>query len=218
MKGTITLISNTDRVKVGDIEPVFIAPGDYKTIVYDVEIVPENLKAEIYTIFGDAPSSLDRILEAKTDVEIIEVIDRCKFNEDNVNWVKYNLQKSSFIVGIKNNFDVDCWVDLEFNDVIINNRKETFGVEGAVKISAGKSKKIYLKKEMTKEDLSKNPFIDLTLYSGEKENSLVNVFRGKFELKIESLSLLTYALIVLGVIIVILLIILFILKKREEEF
>lgn len=62
-----------------------------------------------------------------------------------------------------------------------------------------------------------NPFIDLIAYFGEKEDSLVNIFKGRFELKIEALTTLTYLIIGLLGIIVLLIIIIIILKRREEE-
>lgn len=214
-KGVITLISGLEKIKVGDIEPIFIAPGDFKTVIYSVNITSlEKLKAEIFTLYGETPSALDRLLEEKVDVSVVEVIDKCRID---VKGISYNKQKKYFVIKTKNIAEVDCWVDVELKDLIIDNMKKTIGTEGSTKIPAGKTKKIIVNQELTEEDIEKNPFVELIAYYGEKEDSLVNMFRGKFELKIEVITLLTYAIIALISIIIILIIIILIIKKRERE-
>ena len=217
LKGTITLISETETTKVGDLEPIFIAPGDYKTIVYPLDISPsENLEAEFHVLFGETASSLDRILEGKARVDIINVIDRCKFDQENIKSVKYSKQKKSFLIKIKNTKEVDCWTDVEIENLIVDSVPKTIGTENNIKIPSGKTKTIRIKEKLTNEDLENNPSVNLIVYSGEKEDSLVNVLKGNFPLKIEFLSTLTYALIILIAIILILIIIIIIKKKKEE--
>jgi len=214
-KGTITLIHGSERTKVGDIDPIFIAPEDFKTVIYPVDLTTlEELRAELFTLFGETSSSLDRILEETRDVEVIEVIDGCKIE---VKRVKYNKQKKAFIAKTENIGEVDCWVDIELEDIVIDNRKRTVGTEGSIKIPKGKTKNILIEEELDEEDLGKNPFVELTAYYGEREDSLVNIFKGRFELGIESFSIMTYAIIILIIIIIILVILVVIIKRREEE-
>jgi hypothetical protein len=70
---------------------------------------------------------------------------------------------------------------------------------------------------MDERDLNDNQFVDLTAYYGEREDSLVKVFRGKFELNISSFGILTYLVIILGVIIVALIVVVIFLRRRDEE-
>jgi len=213
-KGVITLIAG-ERIKIGDIDPVFIAPGDFKTVAYSVNVTAtEKLVAEVYTLYGETPLALDRVLQERVDVSVVEVIDRCKID---IKGISYNKQKKSFAVKTKNTADVDCWVDVELKDVMIDNIKRTIGTEGSTKIARGKTKKIIISQELAEEDIEKNTFVELIAYYGEKEDSLVNVFKGKFELKIEAITILAYAIISLIAIIVILIVIILIIRRREKE-
>lgn len=218
LKGTITVTSELDNLRVGDLDPVFIAPGDYKTVLYPINLSStENLKAEIYTLFGETVSSLDRILQASLDIEMIDVIDRCNLDEDNIKSVRYNRQKKSLFVKIKNNKDVDCWVDIEINNLIVGYSSQTISSENSVRIPKGKTRNIELKQELTKDDLDRNPFVDLVVYSGERDNSLVNTFRASYPLDVETLTLLAILSIIVAVIIIALIIIIIIIKRKEEE-
>ena len=217
-KGTITLIDGDERTRVGDIDPVFIAPGDYKTVVYSVNATSsENLSAELVTLYGESPSALDRMLMGELKVEIVDVIDRCKLDEKDIKWVKYNKQKKSFIIKTRNPSDVDCWVDIELNDILIGFTKITIGTEGSIRIPKGDTKKITIQEELTEEDLERNPTVDLTAYSGEREDSLVHTFKATYPLQVEFLTMLAYITIALVIIIIVLIILIFIIKRRERD-
>ena len=218
-KGTITLVSNGQRIKVGDIDPVFVAPGDYKTTVYSVSIdSTENLSAEIYTLYGDSAASMDRIIQNQTQVEVIQVIDRCKFNPEDIKGLKYNKQKKEFVVTIKNPNEVDCWGNIELRDVVFSYLTRTLSSDKEFLMQSGKTIDVIIKQDLTDDELSKNQNIKFVLYSGEKEDSLVNVLTiDQFPLKIENLTLMTYAIIGLVIVIMVLIIIIIILKRRKDE-
>jgi hypothetical protein len=214
-RGTITLISDLGEQRVGDMEAIFIAPDDFKTVTYSgVDVQGENLIAEIYTLYGDSSSALDRILRGTFNVSTINVIDKCEID---VKYVKYNKQKEEFLIKVKNIADVDCWVDIELKDLLINEFQETIGTEGSKRIVAGDSEIVKINQRMTDEDLQDNSFVDLVAYYGEKPDSLVNVFTGRFELGIQKFTLLTYSIFALIIIIIILIIIAIIIKRREDD-
>src|SRR3989339_488167 len=168
-KGTITVKSDTESIKVGDTQPTFITPGNFKTVIYPLELKSlEDLSAEIYTIYGDSKSSSDRILEKEIDIGVIEVLDKCKIE---IKDLKYNKQ----------------------------------------------SKAINIKEEMTEEDLSSNKIINLIAHYGEREENLVNIIQGEFELNIDSLTTITYAILIILLIIILLIVFLFVLKKDDDE-
>ncbi|MFA5857099.1 MAG: hypothetical protein WC867_07080 [Candidatus Pacearchaeota archaeon] len=219
IKGTITLISGTDRIRVGDIDPIFIAPGDYKTISYIVNAtVGDTLEADVYALLGEISSSLDKVLTARVNVTIVEVLDRCKLSKEDIKFLKYNKQKKYFKLRINNPYEIDCWIDFELKDVIMGYTKRTLGIEGSVLIKSKKSQDILIHEELNEEDLLKNPFIKLTVYSGEKEDNLVYVLTiDKMDLRIENLTLITYIIIILIILIIILIIIIFIIKRREDD-
>jgi hypothetical protein len=222
-KGTITLLTNLETKRIGDSDPIFIAPGDFKTITYPLGIKSSSeMQAEIFTLYGDSPSSMDRTLQANVNVNSIEILDKCKIARDDIKSVKYSKQKKSIVITTKNKQDVACWVDIEIKDIILGFRSQIIGTTGSIMIPKQKTKKIYLEQELTESDLEKNPFVRVIAYSGEKENSLVNVFPAagednKFPLEIEGMTLITYAIIAILIIIVILLILFFIMKRREKD-
>jgi hypothetical protein len=219
IKGTFTLSSGGENTRVGDIESIFISPGDYKTIMYSVNLsFIENIKAEVYVLFGESSTSLDRVLRGSMDVSIINIIDNCKIERENIQSIKYNKQKKAFIIKIKNSNPVDCWYDLELNNILIGYTKQTFSIENGVLIKSGKIKEIILYQELDKSDLENNEYIRMTLYSGEKEDSLVNkLIFDKIKLSVENLTVLTYVIIGLVILIIILIIIIFLIRRRDKD-
>jgi len=214
-KGTLTLVSESGRTRLGDLDPVFISPGGFKTIIYDgVEILGENITAEVYTIYGESPSSLDRAIQGTFQVEIVSVLDKCQID---VKYVKYNKQEKAFMIKIKNLGDVECWADVEIRDVLINNIKQTLGAEASENILPGKSKKIFIFERMTDYDLEENPFVDISVYYGEKRDSLVNLFKGRFELDLQKFTLLTYVILIVIFLILILVLWIIIIRRRDND-
>jgi len=219
LKGTITLISSGGRNRVGDLNPIFVAPGDYKTISYSVDVASsDNLTAEISTLFGETPSALDRILTGRLNVGAINILDKCKFSKGDIKKVKYNKQKKVFIITIKNSQQNDCWVDIELNNIHEGYITKTLSLDGSIIIRGGKTKDIEIKEDQTDSDLEKNSMIELTLYSGERDNNLVYTLTSAFPLVIETFTTLTYIAVGIAIMIIILIIIIiFIIKKRKKK-
>lgn len=220
LKGTITVEADGDRKKQGDEDPIFIAPGDYKTIIYPWEInSPQGAIAEIYTLYGETEVALEKILQATLNIESINVIDACQLSTEDIKSVKYSTQKEGIIVKIKNPHDQECWVDLEVINLLIGSAqsKKTIGLEGSLRITPKKTKNIFIAQELTDQDLENNEYVNLRILSGEREDSLVHILEGKFKLEIESLAILTYAIIGLCILIVALIIIIVVIKKRQDK-
>jgi hypothetical protein len=214
-RGTITLISGEETFKVGDIEPIFIAPNDYKTISYPgVEIRGDTLKGSIYTLYGESSSAMDRILQKSVDISIVNVIDKCEID---IKKVSYNKQDGAFYVKVNNPGEVDCWFDVELLNILIDGIKKNLGTDGSMIIEKGKTKDIRIKSKLTDSDLSDNEIVDVAAYYGEKENNLVKVFRGKFELQIESFTLLTYVIAGVVAVAAVFLFIILILRRRRDD-
>jgi hypothetical protein len=214
-KSTINVLSGTDNQVVGDVDPIFISPGDFKTISYpDVDIRGDSLRAEVFTLYGEGPLSLDRVLQGTYNITLVNVIDNCEID---ITQVIYSQQKKSFIIPVKNTEKFDCYVDIELNDVIINGFRQTIGTDGSEFIKAGRTKKIYIKETLTDEDLEENPFVNLEAYYGEREDSLIKLFKGRFELKIQKYTMVTYIIISLIILIILILLILFWIRRRNDE-
>ena len=215
-KGTVTLTSDLGKTKVGDIDPIFIAPGDFKTITYeDISFGEDTLYADIFTLYGETASSLDRTLEESYEVGVIDVLDSCELEIESV---KYNKQAQGFLVKTKNLESVDCWASIEFQDFLINGVEQTIGTENPTVLKAKQSKNILLEYSVDDADLEDNSFVDLTAYYGERKESLVNLFKGRFELGFQRFTTLTYLILISILIILILIILMIILKKKDEIF
>ncbi|MCK4997514.1 hypothetical protein KAS08_04365 [Candidatus Pacearchaeota archaeon] len=214
VKGTLTASSDDDDIKMGDTEPVFIAPSDYKTLVYpDVKLEGTGLKANIFVLFGEVSDSLDRMIEGEFDMGIINVIDKC---EVEINSVHYNKQAKKFYVTVKDKSKVDCFVDIELTDVSINGIEQTIGTEGSVLVKGGKKTKIEIKQRMNNDDLYDNQFVNAVAYFGEREETLIKVFRGKFELNVDNLTGTTWAIILVLILIIVIGLVLW-KRKRDDE-
>ena len=213
-KGTITLITSSGNIRVGDLEEIFIAPGDFKTVIYEgVNVPDENLSAQVYVLYGETPTSLDRVFQGTYDVQIVNILDRCELD---IKKLRYNLQDKAFIVKVKNIGDVECWVSIELKDIKINRLKQTLGSDAPEKIFPKRSKKIFVYERLTESDLENNPFVNVIAYYGERKDSLVNIFSKTFELKYQRFKLLTYIIFML-IFIIIFFIILFIIARRREK-
>ncbi len=214
-KGTITLVTPSGNIKVGDLEDIFIAPEDFKTVVYEgVDVSDEDLSAEVFVLYGESPSSLDRILQGTYEVQIVNVLDQCKLD---IRRLRYNEQEKAFVVKLKNLGDVECWTNVELKNIIINRLKQTIGTDTSERILPGRSKKIFIYQILTEYDLNQNNFVTVVSYYGEKRDSLVNVLEKRFELDYQRFSLLTYIIFILIFIIIIFIILLIIARRREKE-
>ncbi|MEM4625439.1 MAG: hypothetical protein QXJ28_01570 [Candidatus Pacearchaeota archaeon] len=216
-KGTITPnIPGAERL--GDIDPIFIAPNDFKTVIYpDISINENNFTISLFTIYGETPVSLEKILEKTVNVEIINVMDRCSID---IAGVKYNKQKKSFIITVKNTGDVDCWVDAELTDVFIDRGRKIIGSDGSILVKSRKTGNIIIEQELTEKELAENKFVNVVAYYGERKENLVKIIKGRFELIIEIISFATAVLILLVIVIAIVILfflILFWRRKKEDE-
>lgn len=215
-RGTLTYESAAgDKSRVGDALPVFIAPNEFKTVTYSDLKLPDNpAPIDLLTLFGETPSSLEKVLQAKLDVEVVNVLDRCKVGPVSA---VYSKTKKAVYITVSNKEEADCYTTVELTDLSVNGGKVSLSSEGAVKVNSGKKKSIEIKQELTDSDLADNPTVDATVFSGEKEQSLVNaVERKDLPLGIETISIYTIGLIIL-IIIVILLIIFLLLRRRKNE-
>ena len=217
VKGSIEIRVGGETIRVGDLEPFFIAPGDFKTIVYsDVTLTEDSdLSAYIYTLYGEVESSLDRILEGNYDIEFINIIDSCDLE---IKKLSYNKQNEAFYLSVENIGDIDCWVDVELRDVMINNVKTTLGSEEEIFLSNGKTDNIEISQRMDVEDLKDNDFIEAYAYYGQKQDSLVKLAKGNFEVVILRFNSTTKVIIALIILILILIIFVLIRRRKDKDF
>jgi hypothetical protein len=216
-RGTITPIIDGERMSIiGDEEPIFIAPNDYKTVIYgDFQVPGENLVAGVYTLYGETPTSLERILEATMNVEFVNVIDGCEID---ILKVTYRMPRDAFHIRIENIGNTECWVSTEIDDLILGGLRTTVGSEGSVIVPAGKKRNVVIKEILDREDLENNPLVNVIAYYGETEDGLVKVIQRRVELRIERFSKLTIGLAVLALLVIIVIIFLIWKRRKEDDF
>jgi hypothetical protein len=213
--GTVTLITPSENIRVGDLGEIFIAPEEFKTVVYGgIDVSDENLSADVFTLYGESPSSLDRILQGRYSIQIINVLDGCEID---IRRLRYNYQEKAFVVKVKNLAGVECWTNIELKDIIINKVSQTVGTESSINIRPGRAKRIFIYESMTEYDLSDNSFVKVVAYYGERRDSLVNILEKRFELGYQRFSILTYIIFILIFIILLFIILAIIARRREKD-
>lgn len=198
--------------------PLFIDGNYFKTITYDLVDEDGNvlnpqgdkLSAQITTIYGESPKSLELTLIANATVSKVSVIDDT--NIDIVD-VAYQKSGSKFMISVKNTGDVTTYTSIELLDIYVNGEYLIFSSDEIVKIEPGKTKKITVTTTMTEEDIPENPEVIVRANYGQRENALTKSKQQTFEFKYASLDL-TY-LVAIGLIIILLLLI-FLRKKCKN--
>jgi hypothetical protein len=199
--------------RVGDASPVFIAPNEYKTISYsDVDLNEQEAFVDLLTLYGETSSALEKILQARLEVEFVNVLDGCEMDLDKI---KYSTSKKAFYIYVKNSAEVDCWASGELVDVFLDGRKVILSTEGALNVPSKRSRTLIIREELLEEDLVRNEVVNTWVYYGEREDGLVKAINKPLKLKVEFISVMLIILIIL--IVLVLAWIIFLLWRRRNK-
>jgi hypothetical protein len=218
--GTYSLTaSDGTKQTVGDVGANFIDGNELKTMVYDVETMPEGkISVDVFIIYGESKGSLEKEIRKTIEVETVRVLDECQIdiNPDKTEVIVNIRTKIFYITNIENTGKVDCFVDAELVDISIAGQKNSFGLDEVELIKPKSKKTLRIKvNEFEKEDIEDNGRIKLRIFYGERENSLVKVFEGVFDLILKEVDYLFYSL--LAVIIVLAILIIWKRYKRKKS-
>ena len=215
-KGTYTITSGGQEQTVGDIDSVFIESEDIKTVVYDLDPIvgEEVINVRYYIVYGESKNSLEKVLEGETQAERVEIEDDASIT---IEKLVYNKPKEKFFVYLKNIGPVDAYVDTEVIDILILDERQNFGSKEIVHLPVGKAAKSTIEAELTEEDLRDNEVIRTRAYYGEREDALIKIIEGEFELVIEEFDIWTYVPIAIIIILIILLILAIRKKKKKDK-
>ncbi len=216
-KGTYSLRDTEGNAQsVGDLDPIFLDGNEVRTLTYDIDPMSGNITGSAYILYGESRNSLEKVLEAEFNVEIIDVLDNCDID---IKSLVYDRRRKQFELELENIADVTCYAYTELVDVMIDGQLVNLGSEGPVEISPGRKARNIIKADLFDEDFADNEIIRGRVYYGEREGSLVNIKDFQFELAFKSLyyslldSYLTFTLIIVIVIIIILILI----KRRRKD-
>ncbi|MEA2036661.1 MAG: hypothetical protein U9O94_04080 [Nanoarchaeota archaeon] len=211
-KGTYSVkAADGSQQTVGDIDAVFLEGNELKTVVYDLEPLPEGkLTADVYIIYGESKGSMERVIDLTIDIETVEILDDCEITLTDLSYEK---RKGVFYIEVENIGEVDCYVDTELVDILINDGTRSFGAEEILSLSPGKSGEQKIKAELEEEDIEDNEIIRIRSYYGEREYSLVKILEAEFELKLKGVDYMFYSLLL----IIIILILLVVWRRRKQK-
>jgi len=179
LKGTISLRYGDGETQiVGDETAVFIDKSEFKTIVYQLDpIAAQEITADLYALFGESPKSLEYELRQTLTVKSVTIQDDAQIK---IVSVLYDSRKGQFLVKIENIGNVDSYVRVELNDLLVNDELVSVA-SGVVLIKAGETMQVPIDIKLSDKDIENNPRIRVSAYYGERERSLIKVIRGDFE-------------------------------------
>jgi archaellum component FlaF (FlaF/FlaG flagellin family) len=208
-KSSIQVQDSLGSKTIGDIEPLFIDGGEYKTVVYTatsdgerLTIQGDNASAHVITIYGEGKKSLEFTLEKTLSIETVTVLDQ---SDIEIVDLVYDSGKGQFEVKIRSIGDADAFVRAEIVDVLINEESVTLGSDGAPLIKKGSSAWMPVKGVLSEQDILANKEFLVQAYYGERENALIKVKTKTFPFKKKAMDYTTIALVAVVVILFILL-------------
>lgn len=189
-KGTYTITSpDGTKIIVGDSEPVFIEPNSYKTVTYLVDNFADESTIGAYIIYGESKNSLEYVINeqycisCQNKISKIDVIDKCNLNMTSLT---YNLPRKLFYAEVQNTAPVECYANIQLIDVLVAAEKTTYHLSDVALLQPGETKVLRIKGQLEKEDLQDNPFINVEMFYGQRQNNLIKKFSGKFALLIST--------------------------------
>lgn len=211
--GTYSLTApDGTKQTVGDVGANFIDGNEIKTFTYDAENLPEgDISVDIFIIYGESKSSLEKEIRKSITAQTVRILDECEIK---INEVLFNTRNKQFYISVESTGKADCYVDAEAVDVIVAGQKTTFGMDNLVYVPSGSTKNLKIKTEnMEEEDLEDNHQIKIRAYYGERENTLIRVIEGTFELVLKGIDYMFYGLLI----VIFVLIFLVVWKRRKKK-
>lgn len=219
LKSTISITGGNESITLGDNEALFLDKGGVKTVVYTADVDGNPLfldkgteyMAELLTIYGEGPKSLENSLQAKVPISFIDVMDDSVVE---ITGLYYDKSKGAFMVTVKNTGTVDAYVQPEIVDLMINGEAVTVASDSVEKLAPGEEKKIPVSVEMADADFEENPMIHVRAFYGERELALIKMTEKSFALEFGGFP--TGKIILYAVIVLILFLILFFLGTKKK--
>ncbi|HII72108.1 TPA: zinc ribbon domain-containing protein [Candidatus Woesearchaeota archaeon] len=213
-KGTYTLKVGDQEFVFGDENPVFIGKNDILTMTYKVEgLEPDGgeMTLKAYVIYGEAKNALEFVIDQTFTVSTVEVGDEAQVT---ITKLVYDKEADKFLVYLENIGEVDAYVDAELVDLMIMGSKETISSEDVLFLKKGVEDFLVIEAELSDQDLEDNPTVHVRAHYGEREDGLIKLLEGDFEIVIKSFDIWTY--LPIAIILVLLLLLIFGRKKCKN--
>lgn len=203
-KSTLTIKYGDQEIIVGDETPIFLDAREVKTIGYPLEFdtIPEKANAVIYTLFGEAPKSLEFAYQAQKEISFVNIIDD---SEIQINSVVYDKSKKRFEIEVENLKNIDTYASGEISNLLVNGEYKNYGSDKITYIEPLKKETIYVKTTDFEEiDFENNNFVKVKVFYGQRERSLIKVVSGEYEFILAKGQYIVYGLVIILVIILLL--------------
>lgn len=161
--GTITTADGTYE----DQDPVFLETGSYKTVQYSMPAPGSNVSYHV--LYGTGPTSLELRRQGTLGVEQVTVEDD---SELEITEAAYDPSTQQLVVSATNPGRDAVYVMVEAVNLRIGSERVRVGSE-VVRILSGATEKISLPVQLTESDLSRNADVELEVFFGAREFSLI---------------------------------------------
>jgi len=223
VKTSIGILTNGDRLlTVGDtdvqrVESNKTAGYQYQADLTEQVAAKQNLTADMFTLYGESPDTLDHAIAITTQLPVISMEDNCKLA---LRTVQYNSKTQRFIVKLENEGSVDCFADTELRDVIVNDNQATISYPGTAAITAGRTSMIEIKQLMTEVDLADNPDVRVHMRYGERQEFMLSILEARMpltEYAESGISTTTILAAIITLLLIIIIILFFVMRRRSGK-
>lgn len=199
---------------VGDPSPQFIDADTTSGRGYDLDlgsVRDKELKATVYVEYGEAPKSLNRVLQKELTIGIIKVLDNSKIEVSKVVYEKNTERVKAYI---SNTGEVPCYVYPELG-LIVDGDEEILRINAPIRIDPGDTKDAVYRIRLSDADLADNAEVSIHTLYGERENLLIKCLDGRYPLEVAGgIPIIPIAVAALAALIVALL---FLILRRKKK-
>ena len=186
LRTTVSIFAGQERIQTaGDEQIVILEEDDRRGFSYPADLsqaLAENKKldANIYTIFGEAANFMDRELNQRVPLTIVDKKDNCEME---IKGVKFDSEIQRILISVENTGQADCFVDANIADMVISDETTTAALADIVFIEKGNSTELKIKQRMDAVDLEDNKEVHARVYFGEEKDFLFKKTEGIFALQ-----------------------------------
>lgn len=219
LRTTVSIFAGEQRIQaVGDEQINLLEEDDRRGFSYPADLsqaLASNtpLEANVYTIYGEAPNFMDRELNQRTPLMIVNKEDNCEME---IKSARFDPEIQRIILSVKNTGQADCFVDANIADLVISDETTTAALEEIAFVEKGNSAELKIKQRMDAVDLEDNKEVHARAYYGEEKDFLFKKTEGIFDLQRPGKETTNYLFIIIGAAAILIIVIAF-LKFRKSR-
>lgn len=223
VKTSIGILANGDRIlTVGDVDVQRVESNETAGYQYPADLTEQvasgqNLTADMFTLYGESPDTLDRAITLTAPLPVITMTDNCELG---LKTIQYNSKTQRFVVKVENNGPADCFADIELRDVIVNDQPTTITYPGTAAVKAGRTGTIEIKQRMTEVDLADNPEVNVHAQYGERQEFMLSIIEARMpltEYKEAGISTTIMLTALIGLLLIVIVIMFFAMRRRGQK-